>query len=105
MQALKALSACLIVAVSIACSSTSCAAPQTGWWWNSVESGRGVFIESHDGIIFLAGYFYETDGRPVWLAAGGPNADPYSYTGLLQRFSGGQTLFGGYQTPAAPTDA
>src|SRR5713101_1298789 len=81
------------------------ASPEVGWWWNAAESGRGFFIESRGGIIYLAGYFYESDGRATWLVSGGANADPYSYQGRLLRYSGGQTLFGAYQPPAAPTDA
>lgn len=81
------------------------AAPEVGWWWNPDESGRGFFIESQGGIIYLAGYFYEDDGRATWLTAGGPNSDPYSYQGRLRRYSGGQTLFGAYQPPTGPADA
>jgi hypothetical protein len=79
--------------------------PQVGWWWNPAESGRGFFIENKDGIIYLAGYFYENDGRAKWLVAGGPIADPYAYDGRLLAYSGGQTLFGAYVPPAAPVDA
>lgn len=57
------------------------AAPEVGWWWNPSESGRGFFVESQNGIMYLAGYFYEPDGRATWLVSGGPNADPYSYQG------------------------
>lgn len=84
---------------------TAVAAPQVGWWWNASESGRGFFIESQNGIIYLAGYFYESDGRATWLVSGGANADPYNYSGRLLAYRGGQTLFGDYQPPAAPTDA
>lgn len=81
------------------------AAPEVGWWWNPNESGRGFFVESQNGIIYLAGYFYEPDGRATWLVAGGPNADPYNYQGRLLAYSNGQTLVGGYKPPSPPTDA
>lgn len=81
------------------------AAPQVGWWWNASQSGRGFFIESQNGIMYLAGYLYESDGRATWVVSGGANADPYSYGGRLLAYRGGQTLFGDYQPPAAPTDA
>jgi hypothetical protein len=84
---------------------TASAAPEVGWWWNPNESGRGFFIESDEGVIYLAGYFYESDGRATWLVSGGPNADPYTYSGRLLAYRSGQTLFGDYQPPAAPTDA
>lgn len=81
------------------------AAPEVGWWWNPNESGRGFFVESQNGIMYLAGYFYEADGRATWLVSGGPNADPYTYQGRLLSYSGGQTLLGDYKPPATPLDA
>ena len=51
------------------------AEPQNGWWWNPNESGRGFFIEMTGGLMFLAGYFYESDGRATWLSSGGPGRD------------------------------
>jgi len=75
------------------------AAPQTGWWWNPNESGRGFFVESHDGITFIGAYLYDSDGHAQWLVAGGPNADAYNFTGDLYYKTGGQTLFGSYVAP------
>ena len=75
------------------------AAPQTGWYWNPNESGRGFFVESQNGITFIAAYFYDADGHATWLVAGGPNADPYNYSGSLYNLSNGQTLFSGYVKP------
>ena len=79
-------------------------APEVGWWWNPNESGRGFFVESQNGIVYLAGYFYESDGRATWLVSGGQNGDPYSFDGRLLKYRNGQTLFGDYQPPAAPAD-
>jgi len=81
------------------------AAPQTGWWWNPAESGRGFFVESHDGATFIGAYFYDGDGHAKWLVAGGANADPYNYAGDLLDLSGGQTLYGAYVAPGAPNVA
>lgn len=81
------------------------AAPEVGWWWNPAESGRGFFVESLNGIIYIAGYFYEPDGRATWLVSGGPNTDAYSYQGRLLAFASGQTLSGDYRPPSAPADA
>jgi hypothetical protein len=78
------------------------AAPQTGWWWNPDESGRGFFVESHDGITFIGAYLYDNDGHALWLVAGGENDDAYNYTGPLYMQSGGETLLGDYVAPAAP---
>jgi len=78
------------------------AAPQTGWWWNPGESGRGFFVESHDGITFIGAYLYESDGHATWYVAGGANADSYNYTGPLYNMSRGQTLFGSYVPAVGP---
>ncbi|MEO8509013.1 MAG: hypothetical protein ABI593_15405, partial [Betaproteobacteria bacterium] len=80
-------------------------APEVGWWWNPAESGRGFFVESQGGIFYMAGYFYDVDGRPTWLVAGGQNGDPYSFSGQLQGYTGGQTLFGAYTAPSGSVDA
>src|SRR5262249_53017901 len=63
--------------------SDAVAAPETGWWWNPAESGRGYFVESQGGITYMAVYLYADDGRARWLVAGGPNDDPYHYAGRL----------------------
>lgn len=83
---------------------TAAADPQVGWWWNPAESGRGFFIESQNGIFYLATYLYADDGRARWLVSGGPNADPKHWAGRLQEFHGGQTLFGPYALPSGPAD-
>jgi hypothetical protein len=80
------------------------AEPENGWWWNAAESGRGYFIETTSGLTYLAGYFYDSDGRATWLSSGGPNPDPYSYRGTLQSYRDGQTLFGQYRPPDAAVD-
>ena len=86
-------------------SDSAIAEPQAGWWWNPAESGRGFFIESQGGIMYMAAYLYADDGRARWLVAGGANADPYHYQGRLLDYSGGQTLLGTYAAPTAPVDA
>jgi hypothetical protein len=80
------------------------AEPQNGWWWNPNESGRGFFIEMTGGVIYLAGYFYDTDGRATWLSSGGQITDPYSYNGTLQSYRDGQSVFGAYRPPAPAVD-
>ena len=80
------------------------AEPENGWWWNPTESGRGYFIETTGGLTYIAGYFYDSDGRAKWLSSGGPNPDPYSYRGTLQSYRNGQSLFGQYRPPEAAVD-
>jgi hypothetical protein len=90
--------ACLLFATA------ACAEPENGWWWNPNESGRGFFIEMRGGSLYVGGYFYEADGRATWSTSGGPVVDPYLYSGTLQSYRGGQTLFGDYRAPAAAVD-
>ena len=75
------------------------AEPVNGWWWNPEESGRGYFLEARNGVMYLAGYFYDADGRATWLSSGGPMPDPYVYRGTLQSYRNGQTVFGAYRLP------
>ena len=102
---LASVLAALLLSLMGCLGNAAIAAPQAGWWWNPAESGRGFFIESQNGILYMAAYLYADDGRARWLVAGGPNADPYHYTGRLLEYGGGQTLFGPYVAPRAPIDA
>jgi hypothetical protein len=95
--------ACLAIAFALA-PTHSFAEPQNGWWWNPDESGRGYFIEMTGGVMYLAGYFYDANGRATWLSSGGPVTDPYSYSGTLQSYSAGQSVFGTYRPPAPAVD-
>jgi hypothetical protein len=91
--------ACAVVALATVPITTN-AEPQNGWWWNPDESGRGFFIEMTGGVIYIAGYFYDANGRATWLSSGGPVADAYSYSGTLQSYRDGQSVFGTYHPPA-----
>ena len=59
------------------------AAPESGWWWNPGQSGRGFSIEIQGDSMFVAGYFYENDGHPTWLASAGPMQGEMAYQGRL----------------------
>jgi hypothetical protein len=78
-------------------------APETGWWWNPNENGRGFSIETQGSHLFMAGYLYDTTGRSTWVVSGGlTSLDGSLYNGVLQTFSNGQTLTGTFQAPAPP---
>lgn len=81
------------------------AAPQSGWWWNANESGRGFFIEIDDGWFFLSGYFYDDTGHATWLVSNDPMPNPTAYQGRLLAFSNGQSLMGDYRPPGPPAIA
>ena len=103
-MSLKSILAATFLSLTSFVGNVAVAAPQAGWWWNPVESGRGFFIESQNGIMFMAAYLYADDGRARWLVSGGANADPYHYAGRLLDVSGGQTLFGAYAAPTSQVD-
>jgi hypothetical protein len=73
--------------------------PETGWWWNEAESGRGYFIEVKNNYAFIAGYMYEADGRPVWYIAEGPMTAPQLFSSNWYQAANGQTLTGAYKKP------
>jgi len=73
--------------------------PETGWWWNPQESGRGFTIEMRDGKLFMAVFLYDPSGRPTWFTSGGAMNSGTSYVGQLVSFANGQTLTGPYKPP------
>jgi hypothetical protein len=77
-------------------------APQTGWWWNPLEDGRGFSVEKHGNNIFFASFLYDASGRSTWYVSSGPaSLEGSLYVGDLLSASGGQTLGGAY--PGFPT--
>jgi hypothetical protein len=99
MSKYKTLLASGVLLLTCGLGNAALAAPDIGWWWNPNESGRGFFVESHDGVTFIGAYLYDDDGHAKWLVSGGPNADPYNWTGDLVYTTNGQTLFGNYVAP------
>ncbi|MBX3653420.1 MAG: hypothetical protein KF686_04490 [Ramlibacter sp.] len=77
---------------------------QRGWWWNPSEGGRGFAMEIQGDSFFMAGFMYDSEGQPRWYLAQGVLSDPTTFTGKLVQYSGGQTLKGGYKSPAVTND-
>ena len=72
-------------------------APQTGWWWNPAEDGRGYSIEMRGNNLFFAAFLYDVSGRSTWHVSSGPvSLEGTLYNGDLLSASGGQTLGGPY---------
>jgi hypothetical protein len=72
-------------------------APQTGWWWNPLEDGRGFSIEKRGNNLFFAAFLYDVSGRSTWYVSTGPvSLEGSLYNGDLLAASGGQTLGGPY---------
>jgi hypothetical protein len=72
--------------------------PETGWWWNPTEGGRGYSVEVRGNNIFFAAFHYDVSGRSTWHVATGPTSlDGSLYSNQpLYAASGGQTLGGAY---------
>jgi len=78
--------------------------PQSGYWWNPAEGGRGYTVEVQQGSAFIAAYMYDTNGNPVWYASGPATlTGNNTYMGTLSAYSGGKTLTGNYQSPSGTT--
>ena len=81
-------------------------APQTGWWWNAAEGGRGYSVEVAGNHIFFAAFLYDDTGRSRWyVATGSTSLDGSLFTGDLLDVRNGQTLFGDYRAPNPITSA
>ena len=79
-------------------------APQTGWWWNAAQDGRGFGIEVRGNTMFMSGYLYDDTGRATWVVSAGPTAlDGSFFNNTLYHVSNGQTLTGTYKAPAPVT--
>ncbi len=76
--------------------------PQTGWWWNPAEGGRGFSIEVQGNNLFFAAFHYDTSGRATWNVSPGPISLGGSYfTSDLYNVTDGQALGGAYRAPNA----
>jgi Raf kinase inhibitor-like YbhB/YbcL family protein len=80
--------------------SVSATAPQTGWWWSTLEPGRGYFIEVQRNIAFVAAYMYTDSGTPVWYTTYNAMASGSTFSGNLQMYANGQAMGEGYTSPA-----
>jgi hypothetical protein len=63
--------------------------PQTGWWWNASEAGRGFFIEAQNAAMFVSFYLYNSAGQATWYVASGTMVSSSLFSGTLSEYSGG----------------
>ena len=66
--------------------------PETGFYWNSGQPGRGYAIEIQDRLVFMTIYTYTEEGNPVlreplWFSALGTLASSGSGTQVQYQFS------------------
>ncbi|MDO3386859.1 hypothetical protein QWI17_13510 [Gilvimarinus sp. SDUM040013] len=79
-------------------------APESGWWWNPNESGRGYSIEIQDNTVFLAAYTYESEqtagvNKATWFVASGTLTGTNEFSGQLLEVENGQCFGCDYQAP------
>ena len=75
--------------------------PESGWWWNAEENGRGYFIEWQNGYADLASYMYDDAGNAIWYISVAETPNTRLFSGKWWQFAGGQTLTGPFVTGAA----
>lgn len=73
--------------------------PESGWWWNESESGRGFTLEVQGNKLFIGGYMYDDPGNPIWYISAGNMTSATLYQGQWEQYANGQTLTGLYQKP------
>lgn len=98
----------LIFAVMLFIFSTAQSAttmPESGWWWNAGESGRGFNLEIQNNTVFLATFIYDDSGNATWYTAAGPMTNATQFTAKLLKFQGGQCLTCPYRAPTNTGDA
>jgi len=62
----------------------------TDWWWGgSAQTGQGVNVGQHGGMIFASWFTYDESGNGMWLVFSGPlDAAGRVVTGTLYRTTG-----------------
>jgi hypothetical protein len=78
--------------------------PESGWWWNPEESGRGFFLEWQDGWVDIAGYMYDEEGNPVWYLGVYETPEIRAISGNWWRYGNGQTMGGQYKPATRLSD-
>lgn len=71
-----------------------------GWWYSSVESGRGYFLESQNGTMMITALEYNDLGQATWYYSRGAMTSATLFTGALFEPFGGQTVSGGSNSQA-----
>ena len=69
--------------------------PETGWYWNPAEGGRGFAIEVQNDRLFMAMFHYNEDGSPTWNIVQGILASG-TLVARFEAYDGGQGLTDAY---------
>jgi len=77
--------------------------PETGWWWNPNEPGRGFNIEHQDGIVFIATFIYDENGIPIWYTTSGRLLNS-NVKANMEKFKDGQCITCEFMPPSSEVD-
>lgn len=75
--------------------------PQSGYWTNPDQPGRGFSIEIKNSKLFMGMMFYDADKASKWAVSIGNMTDATHFKGPMLQFTGGESLHGPFQ-PNAP---
>jgi hypothetical protein len=75
--------------------------PESGFWWNSNESGRGYFVDVQGNAMFFGIFAYNGTGQPEWYVGRLGQTGPATFAGNVYLYGGGQMLSS--SSYAAPT--
>lgn len=78
--------------------------PQTGWYWQPSEGGRGWFVEVQGITAYLTAYSYDPSGPSRWYVSRGEMVTPAYYMGNFQAYTGGSPLGAIYSAPSNIVD-
>lgn len=77
---------CVFFAILFSVSgAVNAAMPESGWWWNASEGGRGYSIEIQDNQIYFAAYTYDGNRLPYWYYSFGKMSGDSTYVGRVFR--------------------
>jgi hypothetical protein len=63
--------------------------PETGWYLNAAEPGRGFFVEVQKNTLFMGAFMYQASGAPAWYIALNQMTDATTFQGNLLEYNGG----------------
>jgi hypothetical protein len=92
--------AILLFAAALFSGIASAELPDSGWYYNPDQPGRGFNIEIQDDTLFMAGFVYDTNGNPIWVIASGPMSSDMTFMAPAFQTANGQPLGGAYRSPA-----
>ncbi len=73
--------------------------PQSGYWSNPDQPGRGFSIEVRDNKLFMGMMFYDTDNTSKWTISNGYMTDATHYKGPMLEYKNGQALHATFAPP------